>query len=1161
VPRGRLLPAAVAPFADELIRAADEALCLAKRAGENRIGVLEISVMADNDGMQSTGGRLLFSPSDLGNFVACEHLTQLDVAVAQGGLTRPSVENAFAELIQRKGAEHEQAFLDALRGAGHVVTEVGLGEARDFEAAARSTVEAMRAGAAYIYQAVLVADGWRGIVDFLERVERPSALGSWSYEVLDTKLARHPRPEHALQLCFYSQALGRVQGVDPEVAYVVLGTRERFAIRLADVSAYYRRVRQRFESAIAGRPETAPYPCEHCAVCDFSSACEERWEREDHLVRVANIRRDQIGRLAAKDIASLTALAESPPGTAIPRMAQTTFESLREQAALQLQSQRSGKIEYRERPVESGRGFAALRPRSPGDLVLDFEGHPLFEPTRGLEYLFGVLTLDGAEPGYLPLWAHDRIAERQALEAFVDLVHDRLARHPDLHVYHFGAYEPSAIKRLMGEYGTRESEVDDLLRRGIFVDLYTIFRQALRAGVPSYSLKELEALVGFERSAAVRSGTQAIVDYELWREGRDGELLAQIAKYNEEDCRATLGLLGWLHRLRPRDLPWPEPPAPRELSDEAAGAMERRQQLREQLLAGAEVGTPRWLAGELLEFHLRQARPAWWWYFEHLGISLEELVEDSEAIGGLEADPKTRPTPLKRSLVHTLKFPPQEHKLGPGLAHDPATGKNAGEIVSIDDAEGILRLKRGPKLAAAPFPKALIAEGPYGNRDQRDAIFRMAESIRDGDGRYPALQAILGREQPRFRGLPTGGRLQTTDPAGMKALALGLDGSYLFVQGPPGTGKTWTGACLVVYLLAQGKRIGVAAQSHKAIHNLLDEIEKEAREQGVRFRGLKKSTNINAESEFHGKFIRSEPRAEAIAQAGPSVQLLAGTAWLFARADLDATLDYLVIDEAGQISLADALAMGTSARNLILLGDPLQLAQVSQGVHPERTGVSVLEHLLGEAPTIPDDRGLFLERSYRMHPSVCAFISEIVYAGRLHSDDSAARRTTAFGTGIRFLPVEHEGNRSASDEEVVRIAAAIAGMLGGSFTDADGTNRPLRTEDFMVVTPYNAQVRRLRMGLPAGVRSGTVDKFQGQEAPVVFFSMATSSGEDVPRNLAFLFSRNRLNVAVSRAQCLALLVCSPRLLETRCHSIEEMQLVNALCRLVEYAEGSRTPDG
>jgi uncharacterized protein len=502
-----------------------------------------------------------------------------------------------------------------------------------------------------------------------------------------------------------------------------------------------------------------------------------------------------------------------------------------------------------------------------------------------------------------------------------------------------------------------------------------------------------------------------------------------------------------------------------------------------------------------------------------------------------------------------LIFPIQDHKLSPGdMVHDPATGRNAGKIVQIDDTNGRLRLQRGPSFGGAPLPAALVAAGPIENRSQRAALLRLGESFRAGDARYPALRAVLAREQPTIRGLAPGADVQTTDLEEMKSLALDLDASYLFLQGPPGTGKTWTGARIVVHLLAHGRRVGIAAQSHKAIHNLLAEVEKVARETGVRFKGLKKSSSANPESAYDGEFVTSDSDNETFVAAGPEIRLLAGTAWLFSRADLDGKLDYLVIDEAGQVSLADALAMGAAARNLILLGDPLQLAQVSQGVHPDGAGASVLEHLLGDAPTIPVDRGIFLERSFRMHPDVSAFISEIVYSGRLHSDPSARRRATSFGTGIRFAPVDHEGNRSHSDEEVAKIATMIAGMRGGTFTDADDTTRRLRDDDFMVVAPYNAQVLRLRAGLPGGVRVGTVDKFQGQEAPVVFFSMATSSGEDVPRSLSFLFSRNRLNVAISRAQCLAVLVCAPRLLEARCQSIEEMQLVNALCRLVEYAE-------
>jgi predicted RecB family nuclease len=1107
--------------------------------------------------MQHLNDQFLFSPSDLGSFLACEHLTQLELAVALREGRRPSYENAYAELLRRKGQEHEQAFLATLHDAGRTVVEVRLNARRDFEAGTRRTAEAMRGGADYVYQAVFFSDGWRGIADFLERIDRPSALGAWSYQVLDTKLARHPRPEHALQLSFYSQALEQTQRLAPDLAYVVLGTRERVPIRLADVTAYFRRVRTRFGTAVAARAATGPYPCHHCSFCDFRGLCEDQLEREDHVVRVAGIQRSQVKRLFVGGINTLTALAETRPETAIPRIAASTFEGLREQAGLQLIRQRSGTLEWRALDVEPGRGFASLPPRSPGDVVFDLEGHPFFEPARGLEYLFGVLLLDGPEPRYQPFWAHDRDGERRAFEGLVDLVHAQVERYPDMHVYHFSGSEPSTLKRLMAEHSTREAQVDDLLRRQVFVDLHTIVRRALRAGVPSYSLKDVEALFGFSRGGAVQSGTQAILHYERWLDRRAPTLLDEIAAYNLEDCRSTLGLLEWLHRVRPSDLPWPEAPEAHALSPEATEAQDARHLLRQELIDGAEPGTPRWLAGELLEYHRREARPAWWAYFDRLAKSPEELLEDTEAIAYLDVDRGTPPEPRRKSLVHTLIFPIQDHKLRAGLTvQDPATGRSAGDIVEIDDTSGPvgrLRLLRGPKFGSRPLPEAIVAGGPLEDRTQRAAVLRLADSMRAGDGRYPALRAILAREHPRIRGLAPGARIQTTDLAAMQALALGLDASYLFLQGPPGTGKTWTGARIVVHLLAHGRRIGIAAQSHKAIHNLLAEIEKVVRATGLRFKGLKKASAGNPESEYHGEFIQSDPDNDRFEKAGPDVQLLAGTAWLFSRPGLDGRLDDLVIDEAGQVSLADTLAMGTAARNLILLGDPLQLAQVSQGVHPTGAGASVLEHLLGDAPTIPEDRGVFLERSFRMHPAVSAFISEIVYAGRLHSDDSAARRTTSFGTGIRFAPVEHEGNRSHSDEEVVRVATMIAGMRGGTFTDADGATRPLRDDDFMVVAPYNAQVLRLRAGVPTGVRVGTVDKFQGQEAPIVFFSMATSSGEDVPRSLSFLFSRNRLNVAISRAQCLAVLVCSPRLLEARCQSIEEMQLVNALCRLVEFA--------
>jgi RNase H-like protein/AAA domain-containing protein len=807
--------------------------------------------------------------------------------------------------------------------------------------------------------------------------------------------------------------------------------------------------------------------------------CAARWDEEDHLLRVAGVRRDQVTRLRAAGIPTLAALAGSAPATAVADVQQHTFERLRDQANLQHVKRTTGCLDWHPIDADAGCGFEALPPPSAGDIVFDIEGDPFWQPARGLHFLFGLLLRDGADWRYEARWAHDRAGERQLFEDFVDLVHERLARDPGMHVYHYGAYEKTAITELMGVYATREDEVDDLLRHEVFVDLHTVVRQGLRAGVGSYSLKEVEALAGFVRQADLRSGTDAVLAYERYMDTRDGALLDGIAAYNDEDCRATLALRDWLVAHRPDGTPWAEAVDPVEPDDASAG---ERAALREALIAGSEPDTARWLAGELLEYHRREARPAWWWFFQRRDhMSVEELVDDAESISRLA--PSGRPRTDKKSTLHTLTFPAQQHKLGPGDEPvDPATGKKAGEIVELDDLAGMLVLRRGPSLKDVALPSAIIPAGPIATKEQRGALMRLAASVRVSDARYPALKDILARTSPRLRGRAPGGVVQTIDIGEQRRLADALDGGYLFVQGPPGTGKTWTGARLITHLMRLGRRVGVTATSHKVIHNLLAEVEKAAREEGLAFRGLKKATD-NEESSYRGTAIRDEDDIAKFTGAGRDVLLFAGTAWLFARQDMDSSVDTLVIDEAGQVSLADALAMGTAARNVILLGDPLQLAQVSQGTHPPGTGVSVLEHLLGDAATIPPDRGVFLERTRRMHPDVCRFISEIVYDSRLDGLPELARQATVFGTGLRFMPVDHAGNMSASPEEAKTVAAEIRKMVGGSWTNRDGVTGPLRKQDFMVVAPYNHQVRRLRDALRAaglgGVPVGTVDKFQG----------------------------------------------------------------------------------
>jgi predicted RecB family nuclease len=1006
---------------------------------------------------------------------------------------------------------------------------------RDWERDARVTGDAIRAGSHdVVYQGVLIdPDGWRGVADFIER------QSDGSYEIADTKLARHPKPYFLLQLSFYSEQLGRVQGRLPERMHVVLGTNDRESFHVADFVAYYRRVRSRFLEFVEHPRATYPHPVSHCDVCAWRARCEQQWIDDDHLSLVANMRRSWIAKLGEAGITTLEGLALAQE-EAIDGIRPEMLERIRDQARMQYEARTDG---HAWKLLPEPKGLTQLPRPSEGDVFYDIEGDPFFEAARGLEYLHGVI----ADGEFRAFWATSREEEQRAFEQLVDFLTERLARHPDMHVYHYAHYEVGVLRRLAGEYGTREEEVDELLRREVFVDLYRVVARSLRISHPRYGLKQVETFFMPERTEEVSAGDDSILVFEQWLDTGDLALLDSIERYNEFDCRATAALRAWLleRRAEAGVEEWKETKAPREIPEERAEAIAERELLRQELLAGAEEGDERWLVAHLLEYHRREDRPVWWNYFRRLESSEEELRDwDTESIAGLEPTDEP-PEPVKRSLVHTLRFPPQQHKLSPGDVVDPATEADE-EIVSVDDGHDLLRLKRGPSRKDDPLPRALIPGGPWITTAQRAALARLARELLEPHGRYEALRGILRRD------LPLGGEpVHTNDLDELKRLVSRLRDTHLFIQGPPGSGKTWTGARLIVHLLREGRRVGICAPSHKSIHKLLDEVEKVAAAETFVFRGIKRGDA--EESTFEGRCITTSNDIGAVLD--PDVRLVAGTAWLHAREEMNETLDYLFVDEAGQVSLADALAVGTAAHTLVFLGDPLQLAQVSQGVHPGGTGCSVLEHLLGDATTIPPERGVFLEQTRRMHPDICSFVSEVVYDNRLAAAPGRERQSiTGVGAGLRYIPVEHDDRSQSAPEEAEAIAAEVERLVGRGFTDAEGSTRPLRHDDVLVVAPYNQQVKTLRDALPEAVHVGTVDKFQGQEAPVVFYSTTSSSGEGIPRGLDFLFSRNRLNVAISRAKCLAYLVGSPRLLDVNCRTVEQMRLVNALCRLVELAE-------
>jgi uncharacterized protein len=1007
-------------------------------------------------------------------------------------------------------------------------------------------------------------------------------------------------------MCVYSDLLARLQGRMPERMHVALGgSGNRVeSHRLDDYLAYFRSVKARFEEAVAVGSSlpyplpVTPEPVGHCGVCRWSGYCAGLRRDADHLSLVAGMRSDVARRLAAAGIGTFSALAALPPP--LPDVANVTemvLGILQQQARLQHESRDLAEPRYEFLPVEENRGLGALPEPSPGDLFFDMEGDP-FAEEDGLEYLFGVwdplVQTDAGLPTFHTWWGHSRADEKVAFEGFIDFVMARWRADPTMHVYHYAAYERGRIGMLATRHATREVEVDRILRGELFVDLFAVVRQALRIGVASYSIKSLEPSYGFVRRVPLKDAGSSVVAYEDYiRSVTAGkpkdEILELIGDYNQDDCRSNFELREWLERLRveltagsgveiPRRGPRVE-----ELERELAPDDRRRRDLADRLRAAPadEPEAPTLsLLGDLLEWHRREENVEWWAFFSRCMQSDEELAADEEAIGQLEWMAEVdRP---KQSVRHRYRFDPEQPyrlKVGDDPI-DPATKVAAGTIMALDALRGTLDLQWGVR-NPRPHPTSLIPRGPLTADMQKDSLEGLARWVEDhglrGDGPWRAARELLLKLPPRAGQVP-GEPLARPGERGNDAatrLAPLLDETVLPVQGPPGSGKTWTAAEMILALVRAGRPVGIVAFTHRAIENLLQEVLAHARRASLPIAAIRKGEAGEEPGEDCGyTWATSNGDVEHALRSG-QVQVAAGTAWLWARPEFAGSLDTLFVDEAGQMSLANVLAVSGAARNLVLLGDPQQLSQVKKGAHPEGADASSLEHVLAGEPVIDPTRGIFLAETWRLHPDVNAFTSAAFYRGELRSAPSAARQAleapgAMTGTGARWVPVVHAGNHNASEEEAAAVVDLYRDLLSGRWTDAEGRDRPLTPADLLVIAPYNAQVELLEERLsgvattaPVAPRApwvATVDKIQGQQGAVAIYSMATSSQDEMPRSIEFLYSLNRLNVATSRGRCLAIVVASPELLQVRVHTPQQMRLANALCRFVEVAAEQAAAD-
>jgi uncharacterized protein len=1152
-------------------------------------------------------GRLIFAATDLSNFLSCRHKTTLELDVALGRRKRPHDKDDLTELLRERGLEHEERYVDAKRAAGRTVVSLAHLDYKQADVAVAHTLEAMRAGAELIAQGALFStDGrWGGRPDVLYRVQGQSALGSWHYEAVDTKLACETRGATILQLGLYSTLLADVQKCAPVHFHVVTPVAEE-SYRVSDFSAYSDLVRRQLETFVESGDATYPDPVGHCDVCAWWQECALRLRADDHLSFVAGITRLQRRELNTCGITTLEALGTSglPTGFVPSRESREAYARAAEQARLQWQTRTTGAPAYEllsvvgddAARIPEGVGLARLPEPSAADIFLDLEGSAF---ARGLslgggegnrEYLFGVVTLDASgAPVYQSFWAHDDAEERRAFETVIDLVMRAWERNAGMHVYHYAPYEPTAMKRLMGRYSSRAAELDRLLRGGRFVDLYAVVRQGLRAGVEKYSIKNLETFYGYARAIDLRdAGARLrIVEHhlELGMPGAIGDDDRRIVRgYNEDDCRSTFELRNWLEARR-AELEASGVDVPRPLLNDGNTTDDKQEEeakveaLRTRLLEGvpadrashSSVEHARFLLAYMLDFHRREDKASWWEFFRLRDLPQEDYLDEPGAIGGLRFDgclgSYVGPVSGKAtsSVLNRYVYDVQDMEIRPGDGVCvPTTGKKVGTVEAVDRIARTIVLKQGKQ--TKDLRLSAVFEHTYFNPATIEAsIVDLASNIGfdlDTGRSHLAARDLLLRRPPRLKDGVFAAAPEETPVEFAVRLGLSLDRTTLAIQGPPGTGKTFTGAEMICALVKARRKVGVVANSHKVIINLLDAARKAAARKDMPLRIVRKDGEENAAGDIPVSDDIDGIRAALDSRA---VDVVGGTKWLWASVKMIASVDVLFVDEAGQMSLADVLGASRAAGSLVLLGDPRQLDQPRKGSHPDGVHVSALDHVLDGAETMPSDRGVFLPTTWRLAPSICTFTSETFYEGRLDAREELANQRLEGdvpfkGAGLWMVPVAHSDNQTSSREEIDVVERIVRDMLtrGVTWTDPEGKSSVLTADDFRVIAPYNAQVSRLAERLALlGVPVGTVDKFQGQEAPVVIYSMTTSRPEDAPRGLEFLYSLNRLNVATSRARCAAIVVASPELFEPDCHSPGQMRLANAFCRLKAMATVQR----
>ena len=1119
--------------------------------------------------------KVLYSASDISNFENCKCHIINKIRISKGVKIKRKETTRTEDEYKKQGKEIELNYLSKLS------SYTSIDEKLSNKEKLLLTKQAISNGDDFIYQPYLLNNHFHGYPDVLKKITNGN---SYSYEVIDIKRAKEPKKSHITQIHTYNFLLMQTEGYVPTNFHIVNGVNHNLnSFKIEDSFDNFLDLKNDFENYVSTLEKKTTSELEKILleVCLFNNRKIPQCETtppENDLINVVGLNKKQKKILfpLVKNIEGLSKFKIKK----IKGISEIVQSKLVKQAIIQNKKIKDKKNYWELLPFIENKGLYKLPKKNSNDLFFDIEGDPTVD--GGHEYLFGFINNDLNM--FTSYWAEEYNQEIKAFEKTIKFLKDHYSKFPESHIYHYNHYETTTLKRLSIKYDIGSEILAELLRNNKFIDLYPIVRESMITSESGLSIKNLEVFYMNKRNTEVTSGSDSVDKFLEWKEFNEKNILTEIELYNKDDCISTKKLLEWLHSIKPEDIHYKEQKnkekneKQKEAENKTTENTKKYNKIKKELLlVNNEDLDIKQLIADMTFIYKREANVEWWLFFERLNKDYQELLEDMKSIAGLKKiksfyDEKGYP-------ILKLKHPEQDFKINIDdlVINLKVEGESKPKLYSADFKNNIIELKysktkmdivTGEKfkidLNYLPGEVDIGSDNNDNSGQLTDALSRFSLNFINKKKIYKNIISFLYKKKPKFE-KDFHFLNESTDNALFKNI-LNLSNSYLFIQGPPGTGKTHKIANVIISLINKGKKIAITSNSHKAIDNVLEAIDRIAQTRKFSFKGMRISSGNKGK--YTSTNITLQTRYKDFFSEGCS--LLAATKYQMSKETYDQIFDYIFIDEAGQFSIADAIITSMSAKNTILVGDPNQLGQPSNIVHPGESGKSCISYILGDRVTIPSDQGVLLDTSYRMTPPINDFISSAFYDGKLKSHISTRERKLKFkkNSKNKFLPIEkgiilieteHENNSQTSEEEIAIIKDIYDYLLKQTIFDFTGTfssqiqEREITLNDILVVAPYNAQVNRISQALTEGNRTGTVDKFQGQQAPISILSMTSSDDENAPRGIDFLFDPKRLNVAISRAQCLSIVIMNKNLFRSDIKNMKQFNMINNFYKLRKYA--------